>query len=136
MSWARSPWPVAPKSRISAALRWLSPPMLKPPAGSGSVGFVLRWQASRRCATRQLHRKRFLCRETDIDNGGKEAAAAKDAHDAFQRLARRKGEVTMALTLEKTTKPMNGTNGAAHDAAATDRPPPPYLGRSVRIVGP
>ena len=42
----------------------------------------------------------------------------------------------MALTLEKTTKPMNGTNGAAHDPAVTDLPPPPYLGRSVRIVGP
>jgi hypothetical protein len=42
----------------------------------------------------------------------------------------------MALTLEKTTKPLNGTNGVAHEPPATDPPPPPYLGRSVRIVGP
>ncbi|HSE91172.1 MAG TPA: hypothetical protein VLJ79_33495, partial [Candidatus Binatia bacterium] len=42
----------------------------------------------------------------------------------------------MALTLEKTTKPLNGNNGATHDPAGTDLPPPPYLGRSVRIVGP
>jgi hypothetical protein len=41
----------------------------------------------------------------------------------------------MALTLEKATKPLNGNNGAAHDPAGTDLPPP-YLGRSVRIVGP
>ena len=42
----------------------------------------------------------------------------------------------MALTLEKATKPLNGNNGATHSQAGTDSPPPPYLGRSVRIVGP
>ena len=42
----------------------------------------------------------------------------------------------MALTLEKATKPLNGNNGATHNQAGTDLPPPPYLGRSVRIVGP
>src|SRR5678815_1123676 len=41
----------------------------------------------------------------------------------------------MALTLEKATKPLNGNNGAAHNPAGTELPPPPYLGRSVRIVG-
>ena len=42
----------------------------------------------------------------------------------------------MALTLEKATKPLNENNGATHNPAGTDLPPPPYLGRSVRIVGP
>ena len=42
----------------------------------------------------------------------------------------------MALTLEKATKPLNGNNGATHSQTGTDSPPPPYLGRSVRIVGP
>ena len=43
----------------------------------------------------------------------------------------------MALTLEKekTAQPLNGDNGATH-TAEKDLPPPPYLGRSVRIVGP
>src|SRR5881628_817659 len=36
----------------------------------------------------------------------------------------------MAVTLEKTTKPLNGNQPRA------GVPPPPYLGRSVRIVGP
>src|SRR2546428_10156524 len=36
----------------------------------------------------------------------------------------------MAVTLEKTTKPLNGNQPRAAV------PPPPYLGRSVRIVGP
>jgi hypothetical protein len=42
----------------------------------------------------------------------------------------------MALTLEKATKSLNGNNGTTHNPAGTDLPPPPYLGRSVRIVGP
>jgi reductive dehalogenase len=42
----------------------------------------------------------------------------------------------MALTLEEATKPQNGNNGATHSQTGTDLPPPPYLGRSVRIVGP
>src|SRR5213078_875549 len=36
----------------------------------------------------------------------------------------------MAVTLEKTTKTLNGNQPRA------GVPPPPYLGRSVRIVGP
>jgi reductive dehalogenase len=39
----------------------------------------------------------------------------------------------MAVTLEKT-KPLNGS--ANDNIARADLPPPPYLGRSVRIVGP
>jgi reductive dehalogenase len=42
----------------------------------------------------------------------------------------------MALTLEKTTKPLNGNNGATLNPTGKDLPPPPYLGRSVRFVGP
>ena len=41
----------------------------------------------------------------------------------------------MALTMEEATKPQNGNNGATHSQAGTDLAPP-YLGRSVRIVGP
>ena len=41
----------------------------------------------------------------------------------------------MALTLEKATQPLNENNGTTNPAAK-DLPPPPYLGRSVRIVGP
>ena len=42
----------------------------------------------------------------------------------------------MALTVEEAKKPLNGNNGAKPNSAGTDTPPPPYLGRSVRIVGP
>src|SRR6266481_4012000 len=55
----------------------------------------------------------------------------------FQRPVTKKGEVAMALTLEEATKPtQNGNNGTTHSQTSTDLPPPPYLGRSVRIVGP
>src|SRR5437660_10700219 len=55
----------------------------------------------------------------------------------FQRPVTKKGEVAMALTLEEATRPpQNENNGATHSQPSTDLPPPPYLGRSVRIVGP
>src|SRR5688572_1693671 len=41
----------------------------------------------------------------------------------------------MAVTLENTTKPVNGVDGINGKQAGTDISPP-YLGRSVRLVGP
>src|SRR5437773_12501996 len=40
----------------------------------------------------------------------------------------------MAVTLDKATKSLNGKNGA--DYPGSEEFPTPYLGRSVRIVGP
>src|ERR1700751_3877749 len=42
----------------------------------------------------------------------------------------------MALTLEKATEPVNENSGVKNPASKDLPPPPPYLGRSVRIVGP
>ena len=42
----------------------------------------------------------------------------------------------MAVTLEKVTEASDGNGSAESGPKALDIPPPPYLGRSVRIVGP
>ncbi len=42
----------------------------------------------------------------------------------------------MAERLESASKPLDGGDGLTGNQARTELPPPPYLGRSVRIVGP
>ena len=42
----------------------------------------------------------------------------------------------MAEGLESAAKPLNEGDGLKSNQAKADFPPPPYLGRTVRIVGP
>jgi reductive dehalogenase len=42
----------------------------------------------------------------------------------------------MAVTLENATKALDAGEGAQDSQALADIPPPPYLGRTVRVVGP
>jgi reductive dehalogenase len=49
----------------------------------------------------------------------------------------KKGRILMAINGTKDTTPLNGTNGTnGTNGSQAGIPPPPYLGRSVRFVGP